>query len=73
VSRAVAIGARARVEGYGLAGLDVIAAEDDGAARAAWEELPGDVVCVIFTPAAMSALGERLSERPEVIWAVLPA
>lgn len=72
MSRAAAIGEEVRIAGYGLAGVDVHAAEDAAAAVSAWEALPADVACLILSPAAREALGERLAERPRVVWAVLP-
>ena len=68
---AAAIGEHVRVGGYALAGVQVHAAEDPAAARAAWERLPGDVACVILTPTAYAALDARLDERPDLVWAVM--
>jgi vacuolar-type H+-ATPase subunit F/Vma7 len=73
VTRAAAIGEDVRLAGYALAGVEVLSAEDAAAAVAAWDRLPGDVACLILTPAAHTALGERLAERPQLIWAVVPA
>jgi vacuolar-type H+-ATPase subunit F/Vma7 len=72
VTCAAAIGEDVRVGGYGLAGVEVHAAEDGDAARAAWAALPADVACLILTPAAHAALGARLGERPGIVWTVLP-
>jgi vacuolar-type H+-ATPase subunit F/Vma7 len=72
MSRAVAIGERVRVAGYALAGVEVHAAQDADAALDAWERLPADVACVILTPAAWAALGKRLDDRRDLVWAVLP-
>jgi vacuolar-type H+-ATPase subunit F/Vma7 len=72
VSRAAAIGEDVRIAGYGLAGVEIHAAEDAAAVFAAWDALAEDVACVILTPAAGEMLRERLGERPRVVWAVLP-
>jgi vacuolar-type H+-ATPase subunit F/Vma7 len=72
MSRAVAIGEPVRVGGYALAGVEVHAAQDADAVLDAWERLPADVACVIFTHAARAALGERLDERRDLVWAVIP-
>ncbi|HSD79550.1 MAG TPA: hypothetical protein VLB47_02775 [Solirubrobacteraceae bacterium] len=72
MSRAAAIGEEVRVAGYALAGVDVRAAEDAAAARAAWDALGDDVACVILTPAAHAALAGELDRRPFVVWAVMP-
>lgn len=67
----VAIGERAQLEGYGLAGVRVIDAGDEPAAQQAWDELPPDVTLVLLAPAAHRALAQRLSEKP-VLWVVVP-
>ena len=72
MSRAAVIGEEPRVVGYGLAGVEVHPAGDAGAVAAAWDALPDDVACVILTPSALALLGERLAERPRVVWTVLP-
>lgn len=73
MSRAAAIGEDVRLAGYALAGVEVLAAEDAAGALAAWERLPADVACLILTAAARTALGARLAERPQLVWAVVPA
>ncbi len=72
MSRAAAIGEDARVAGYALAGVTVHPAATPAAIVSAWERLAADVACVILTPAARDALGERLRERPDVVSVVLP-
>ena len=72
MSRAAAIGEDVRLAGYGLAGVAVHAAEHADAVRAAWDALDDDVACLILTPAARAALGERLAERPRLLWTVMP-
>jgi vacuolar-type H+-ATPase subunit F/Vma7 len=72
MSAVLAIGEQVRLAGYQLAGVELRVADDATAARAAWEGLAEDVACVILTPASRASLGERLAERPEVVWAVVP-
>lgn len=72
MSHAAVIGEEARIAGYGLAGVDVYGAEDAASVRASWDRLAADVAFVLFTPAAFKAVGERLAERPRLVWAVLP-
>jgi len=72
VSRAAAIGEGVRLAGYALAGVEIHAADDEDSVRSAWEELPRDVACLILTSAACAALGARLEERRDLVWAVVP-
>jgi hypothetical protein len=72
VSRVAAIGEAQRLAGYALAGADVRPAADADGVRAEWAALAEDVGLLILTPAARRALGRRLSERPRLIWAVVP-
>ncbi len=58
--------------GYGLAGVQVHAAANAAAAVAAFEALEENVACLILTPAAHAALAPRLSERPYLLWSVIP-
>ena len=58
--RMAAIGARAVVQGYGLAGATVAIAEDPGAVRDAWKALPPDVVVVVLSAAAAAVLGRDI-------------
>jgi vacuolar-type H+-ATPase subunit F/Vma7 len=73
MSRVAAIGEQLLVAGYSLAGVEVYAADDTDAARAAWDRLSEDVTCVILTPVAHAVLTKRLAERADVVWAVLPS
>ena len=57
MSRVVAIGERERVEGFGLAGAEVLVAEDAAAVQVAWDALGSDVGVALLTPAARAALG----------------
>ena len=68
----VAIGDGTRLRGYGLAGAEVRSAAGDEDVLAAWETLPQDVAFVVLTPAARAALGARLTERRDLLWAVVP-
>ncbi len=52
----VAIGERARICGFALAGVSVIEADGPEAALAAWRALPAAVGLVILTAAAHGAL-----------------
>jgi len=51
-----AIGEALRVQGLGLAGVRVLAAEDPEQVRERWATLTDDVVLVILTPQAAEAL-----------------
>jgi vacuolar-type H+-ATPase subunit F/Vma7 len=72
MSLVAAIGEEARLAGYALAGVQVHGATDPRAAREAWESLGDDVGCLILTPDALAALSPLLTERSEMIWAVVP-
>jgi vacuolar-type H+-ATPase subunit F/Vma7 len=56
--RIAALGEQARVQGFGLAGALVLAAEDPESVRAAWAGLDADIVVVVLTPAAAEVLGD---------------
>lgn len=73
MSRVVALGEQARVEGFALAAVEVVPAEGPDGVRAAWRALPQDVAVVLLTPAAEAALSGELAGRPRLLWAVLPA
>jgi vacuolar-type H+-ATPase subunit F/Vma7 len=70
VSTVVALGEAHRVEGFALAGAEVVNAADASAVREAWAALPADVAVVILTPTAADALPPDVSPRP--IRVVLP-
>ncbi|MGW9029082.1 V-type ATP synthase subunit F [Streptomyces sp. NPDC055722] len=57
-----AIGARSKVSGLALAGVDVLVAEHPDAVREAWRTLPGTVSLVIVTAAAAKALGTETAQ-----------
>ena len=69
----VAIGAAARVNAYRLAGVQVFAAENDGAAREAWTTMPSDTGVLILTREAAAALAGQLAGRPRMLWVTLPS
>ena len=72
MSRIAAIGESELVDGFGLAGVEVLPAPDAAAARRAWAEVEGDVGLLILTPASEAALTLDLAEAHGVIWAVIP-
>ena len=57
--RIAAIGERAAIEGFGLAGVLVCAARTPAEVLAQWRSLPPDVALVILTPAAAPAVPAR--------------
>jgi vacuolar-type H+-ATPase subunit F/Vma7 len=67
----VAIGERAQLEGFALAGVEVIDAADGQAAQRAWDGLAADVEFVLLDQAAHDALAEKLSQKT-LLWVVLP-
>jgi vacuolar-type H+-ATPase subunit F/Vma7 len=67
-----AIGERARVAGFALAGVHVLAAEDSEDVRQAWRGLPPDVALVIVTPVAAEALGPGPLTGNRPLVAVMP-
>jgi vacuolar-type H+-ATPase subunit F/Vma7 len=60
--RVAALGEQVRVQGFGLAGALVVAAESPEAVVLLWRDLPADVALVILTPAAARALGPELPD-----------
>ena len=72
MSRVVAIGEQELVDGYGLAGVEVLTAADPASVRQAFVEVEGDAGLLILTPAAEAALGPRLAEPQPFVWVVLP-
>jgi vacuolar-type H+-ATPase subunit F/Vma7 len=73
VSRVVAIGERELVDGYGLAGVQVLPASGATAVRRAFAKVEGDAGLLILTPAAEAALTTRLADARRLVWVVLPA
>jgi vacuolar-type H+-ATPase subunit F/Vma7 len=72
MSAVAAIGEYERIAGFAFAGVQVCAADDPDAARAAWAALPNEVALLILTPAAHDALRELLDEHGRPLCAVLP-
>jgi len=72
MSRVAAIGDEQRVRGFALAGVTVMTAADETAARAAWETLDADVGLVILTPSAAQGLRGELASAPRRLWVELP-
>ncbi|MGW0886038.1 V-type ATP synthase subunit F [Streptomyces sp. NPDC002671] len=62
MSTVAAIGARTRVSGLALAGVDVLVAEDPDTVRRIWQDLPDSVGLVILTGEAAEALGAAVTE-----------
>lgn len=72
MSRVAAIGERALVSGFALAGAVVFAADDPDAVDATWDALPDDIGVVVLTRAASAHLGARVGERPYLLPVVMP-
>lgn len=72
MSRVVALGHSTKVGGYTLAGVTVLATDEDGP-EAAWQRLPDDTGLVVLDGAAADALRERLASRPRLLWTVMPS
>jgi len=73
VTRIVAIGEEALLEGYALAGVEVTAAADPRRVRELWSALdPDEVGLVVLTRAARIALGPQLSTGSGIVWVALP-
>lgn len=62
-----AIGEAQRVQGLSLAGVLVLPADSPEQVRASWALLPQDVVMVILTERASTALGEVPAGRLTVV------
>ncbi len=63
MARVAVVGELVRVQGFALAGAQVLVAEDEQAVRAAWGSLDGDVAVVVLTDRAAAALGDELERR----------
>jgi len=72
MARVAAIGAEPAVQGFGLAGAMVCAADDVPAVLAAWHDLPSDIAVVVVTAAAARALPPDAFDRDWPMVAVLP-
>ena len=72
MGRVMAIGERSAVEGYALAGAEVIATDDPRAVGEAWRAIGPDVDLVLLTARAAAAV-EATGEAPaHFLVAVLP-
>ena len=73
MGRVAAIGEQVRIGGFALVGALAVPAETPAAARAAWRDLPPDVVLVLLSPAAAAALAAELGDASEErLTAVMP-
>jgi len=68
-----AIGRRVLVQGFALAGVLVVEADDADQVRRAWDSLPADVAVAVLTPAAAAALGEEALARGPALAVVMPS
>lgn len=57
------IGERVLIEGFGLAGALMCAADEAAAVREAWHALPDDVAVAILTRGAADSLGDEMHSR----------
>ena len=72
MARAAVIGQALQIEGFGLAGAVVCAAEDEDQARTAWQSLPPDIAVVVLTDSAARWLAGQLAQRRGILPVVLP-
>jgi vacuolar-type H+-ATPase subunit F/Vma7 len=72
MSSVVAIGARRRLAGFALAGVEVRDAPTDTDVERELDALGADVGLLILTPAAARTLEGRSSEREDLVWVSLP-
>ena len=71
MGRVVALGEGVLVRCYGLAGAEVMVADDDAAAREAWATLPPDTVLAVLTAAAAAAVAGRAPSATHVMAVVM--
>jgi vacuolar-type H+-ATPase subunit F/Vma7 len=71
MATAAVIGEALAIEGYALAGVIVHAADSQAEATAAWEALAPDTALVIMTARAAAWLADRLSQRPDILTAMM--
>lgn len=72
MSRVVTLGEKRVLEGFTLAGVELIQAETTEEARTGFARLGPQVAVVILTKTARDAVADLLAARPEVLWTVLP-
>lgn len=70
--RIAVLGEASRVRGFRLAGATVIEAVGPTELAAAWRALPPDTVLLILTADAAAGVRDRLPERPQLVWTVMP-
>ena len=68
-----ALGERALLEGYPLAGAVLLAAETADEVRRAWRSLPPTVGVVVLTPRAAAALGDAPRDPRSPMSVVMPS
>lgn len=68
-----ALGEKALLDGFSLAGASVVAAETDSEVRQAWSCLTGHAGVVILTPRAAKALGAAVADPRSPLSVVLPS
>ena len=73
VTTVAAIGEGRLVEGYGLAGVTVLAADDPAGWLAAWDELDDEVGLLLLTADSRRVLADRLGGRDDLLWTVVGA
>lgn len=67
-----ALGERALVEGYGLAGALVLPAESDAEVLRSWAAMPAEVTAVVLTPRAAATLGQVMMAPGAPMGVVMP-
>lgn len=72
-SSVAAIGERAALRGFTLAGVRIFPAETAPDMVAAWEALPAHTGIVILTANALTALGSRTADVLSPLTVVLPS
>ncbi len=72
-NRIRAIGEPALLAGYGLCGVEILAARTDEETHRAWAGLPQDTAVVVLTPEAARALKRFSADEPAPMTVVLPS
>ncbi len=73
MSSIAAIGEHGTVEAFVLGGVAVTTADDAEAVHVAWSRLGADVAVLILSARAAAVLATEREQRPDLLWAVLPA
>jgi vacuolar-type H+-ATPase subunit F/Vma7 len=68
----VVLGEAARVDGFALAGANVVRVEDPAAVRRAWTGLSEEVEVVVLTAAAAAALDDSARSGSRMLSVVMP-